>query len=95
MLEKRIEKKLGDKLKAAGFLYYKFVAPGNDGVPDRIAIAPDGRLYFLELKTMGGTLSQVQGMQIGRLKAHRQDVRVIRGMQGAEDFIREATGHEM
>ena len=77
MLEKQIEKKLGDKLKAAGFLYYKFVAPGNDGVPDRIAIAPDGRLYFLGLK------------------AHRQDVRVIRGMQGAEDFIREATGHEM
>ena len=94
MLEKQIEKKLGDKLgRQVPVLQVR--RSGNDGVPDRIAIAPDGRLYFLELKTMGGTLSPVQGMQIGRLKAHRQDVRVIRGMQGAEDFIREATGHEM
>ena len=43
MKESQIEAKLGKMVRAKGGLYYKFVSPGNPGVPDRIVITADGR----------------------------------------------------
>ena len=42
MLEKDIERKLVAGVKRAGGKAYKFVSPGNVGVPDRIVIWPNG-----------------------------------------------------
>ncbi len=89
MLEKTIEARLGKRLKGAGWLYFKFVSPGNNGVPDRLAVAPDGRVYFIELKTDTGVLSPMQTQQIERLRAHGATVRVIRGSDGADAFLLE------
>lgn len=51
LLEKDIEKFLNDNIKKLGGRSYKFVSPGNSGVPDRIIFLPGGRIYFVELKT--------------------------------------------
>ena len=40
MLEREIEKKLVDGVRKLGGRAYKFVSPGNDGVPDRIVVLP-------------------------------------------------------
>ena len=40
MLEKDIEEKLRNKVKKLGGKAYKFVSPGNAGVPDRLVILP-------------------------------------------------------
>ena len=40
MLEREIEKKLVDGVRKLGGRAYKFVSPGNDGVPDRIVVFP-------------------------------------------------------
>ena len=40
MLEKDIERKLVAGVKRSGGKAYKFVSPGNVGVPDRIVIWP-------------------------------------------------------
>ena len=40
MLEKEIEKILVTEVKKLGGKAYKFVSPGNSGVPDRIVIFP-------------------------------------------------------
>ena len=40
MLENELEKKLRDKVKKLGGKAYKFVSPGNAGVPDRLVVLP-------------------------------------------------------
>ncbi len=44
MLEKMIEQKLRNEVKALGGRAYKFVSPGNDGVPDRLVVLPGGKV---------------------------------------------------
>lgn len=89
MLEKKIEKKIGEAVKAGGGLYYKFVSPGNDGVPDRIAILPGGRVIFIELKSETGRLTMKQRIQMQRLASRGCEVHLIHGMEEAEKFIAE------
>ena len=51
MKESYIESYLVRKVKEHGGLCYKFVSPGNPGVPDRLIITPTGKTIFVELKT--------------------------------------------
>ena len=87
MLERDVEKWLGERVKELGGLYYKFVSPGNDGVPDRIVILPEGRIYFVELKTENGRLSPIQEYQIRCLKMRGIDVVVIKGIDEARRWL--------
>lgn len=51
--EKVIEQKLVRAIRRMGGLAPKFVSPGLDGVPDRIALLPGGKIAFIELKADG------------------------------------------
>ena len=53
MREKTVEQKLVSEVKKAGGICPKWVAPGFDGVPDRIAMFPGGRVAFVEVKAPG------------------------------------------
>jgi len=53
MREKTIEQKFRVAVKAAGGLAVKFTSPGFDGVPDRLALLPDGKMAFVEVKAPG------------------------------------------
>lgn len=53
MREKSIEQKFRATVKAAGGLAVKFTSPGFDGVPDRLALLPGGRMAFVEVKAKG------------------------------------------
>lgn len=53
MREKTIERKFRAAVKAAGGLAIKFTSPGFDGVPDRLALLPDGKTAFVEVKAPG------------------------------------------
>lgn len=95
MREKDIEQKLRQAIKEMGGRAYKFISPGNIGVPDRMVCLPGGRLVFVELKTESGRLTPVQQAQIGYLKTLGQDVRVLYGIDDVERFIDEmANGGE-
>ena len=65
--EKDIEQYLAKKVKAMGGRAYKFVSPGNDGVPDRLVCLPGGKLCFVELKAPGKKTTALQDIQISRL----------------------------
>lgn len=86
MLEREIEKRFGAMLRKQGCLFLKFVSPGNIGVPDRIVICPDGRLYFVELKTEHGKVSEAQKKMIRELRMHGQAALVLRGMDECVEF---------
>lgn len=87
MLERDIEQKLVQGVRTLGGRAYKFVSPGNAGVPDRLVVLPGGHVCFVELKTERGRLSDIQNLQIERLRALGADVVVIRGLLGAVCFL--------
>ena len=53
MREKTVEQKLVSEVKKAGGICPKWVAPGFDGAPDRIAMFPGGKIAFVEVKAPG------------------------------------------
>lgn len=87
MLEKEIEKKLTDGIRKLGGRSYKWVSPGNNGVPDRILILPGGRILFCELKTETGSLSKLQKMQTRILKNLGCDVLVLYGPDDVQRLL--------
>lgn len=89
MLEREIEKVLVQEVKKLGGRAYKWVSPGNDGVPDRIVIFPGKPPVFLELKAERGRLSSLQRVQCKRLKELGQDVRVVYGIDGLSQFFQD------
>lgn len=89
MLEKSIEAWLRDRIRMLGGEMYKFVSPGNAGVPDRICVLPNGSTIFVELKIDTGSLSAIQKVQIKKLKKMNARVEVVYGMVGARKFMKE------
>ena len=68
MLEKEIEKYLREQVKKLGGVAYKFISPGNRGVPDRLVLLPNGEIIFIELKQLGKKPSKNQEIQIERIR---------------------------
>jgi len=89
MLEQEIEKFLVREVKKLGGISFKFISPGNAGVPDRIVILPIGKVIFVELKTDKGKLTKLQEVQIKKISDLGADARVLRGIEGVKEFINE------
>ena len=85
--ERDIEKWLAGRVRRMGGEAFKFVSPGNDGVPDRLVCMPGGRVYFVELKTDEGRPSGLQKWQMERLLRLGLRVHLIIGMEDAVRFI--------
>lgn len=58
--EDAVELHFNQQVAAHGGQAYKFVSPGCAGVPDRIAIFPFNRVYFVELKKKTGRIRSLQ-----------------------------------
>lgn len=89
MRERDIEKLLVEEVKKLGGRAYKWVSPGNDGVPDRIVIFPGKVPVFVELKADTGKLTRLQEVQLGRLEALGQRTAVVRGLDGLSQFFQD------
>ncbi len=93
--ERDIEKRLVAGVRRCGGVAFKFVSPGQVGVPDRIVALPGGRILFVELKTEKGRLSGRQKVQIKRLTALGFEVRVLYGSRDVDEFLREVMPNEV
>jgi len=87
--ERDIEKILTTEVRKLGGRAYKWVSPGNDGVPDRIVVLPGRPPVFVELKTDTGKLSALQTVQIKRLRDLGQTVEVVKGIDGVSQFFQD------
>lgn len=95
MRERDLERKFRDAVKASGGRAYKFVSPGNDGVPDRLVVLPGGHIGFVELKQKGKRPSGLQEQQIRALRSMGCFVAVLdnpEDMQETIQRLREAGG---
>lgn len=87
MSEKQIEEKLSQAIKAMGGIAYKFISPGNIGVPDRVVIFPGGGVWFVELKTDIGRLTPNQERQIQRIRKAGCNACALYGIDEVHAFL--------
>ena len=87
MTEKDIEIYLREQVKKIGGKAYKFVSPGNNGVPDRLVCLPGGRVAFIELKAPGKKPTVLQKKQIQQLSNFGFLVQVIDSKSSVDQFI--------
>ena len=87
-LEKEVEARLRDRIKAAGGVSWKFSSPNNRGVSDRIALI-NGRTIYIEVKRDGGKMSALQKAFMQKILDNGGEFALVEGMQGVDDFIEE------
>jgi hypothetical protein len=87
MLEKQIEAKVCDYAKSKGVLAYKFTSPARAAVPDRLFIAPDGRVWFCEFKREGQKPTGAQEREHQRLREQKVNVFVIDNVNEGKAMI--------
>lgn len=89
--EAKVETYLDYRVVELGGLTRKWVSPGRDGVPDRIVIH-GGTVWFVEVKTVDGSLSPMQKREHIRLRDCMARVRTVYGREGVDEFIEEMVG---
>jgi len=67
MKESTVESYLREEVKKIGGKAYKFVSPGNTGVPDRLVVLPGGRTIFFEMKAPGKKPTPLQNLKQNEL----------------------------
>ncbi|OEH53011.1 nuclease [Oceanobacillus sp. E9] len=95
MREKDIEEYLRKEVKKEGGKAYKFESPGNDGVPDRIVIFPNNRIFFIELKAPGKKPRPLQVKQLRDLDNLGCKTSVIDTKEKVNNFIELVKDHEI
>lgn len=88
---------MGRMVKDRGGLYWKFVSPGTNGVPDRLVIpgaegSTSGEVWFIEMKSPTGRLSDLQKYRGEQLVKRGCKYRVLSSRQEVIDFVREVFG---
>lgn len=86
MLEKDIERYLKKKVEKEKGLTYKFVSPGNVGVPDRIVFLK-GKVYFVEIKAPNKKPRPSQLVQFKKIQDQYEKVIVLDSIEKVDIFI--------
>jgi hypothetical protein len=76
-MEKHIEMRSRKYVESKGGKLYKWVSPGNNGMPDRILILPFRPVVFIEFKDKGKKPSPLQLIRHEELRALGQIVLVL------------------
>lgn len=87
MKESVIERYLRDRVKEIGGRAYKFVSPGNSGVPDRLVLLPGGKSIFIELKAPGKVTTPIQIQQHRKIRTLGFTVLIIDSKEKVDEFI--------
>jgi len=95
MLERDVENHLRDEMKRLGGVAFKFVSPGNDGVPDRLVCLPGGRIAFIELKAPGKKPTPLQVRQMERLQGLGFCAMVLDSIEAVDEFTQAMKGGGM
>jgi len=87
MLEKQIEAKVCEYAKSKNVLVYKFTSPARAAVPDRLFIAPDGRMWFCEFKRGGKKPTPAQEREHSKLRGQMVNVFVVDNVDDGRKMI--------
>lgn len=87
MLEKQIEARVCEYARTKSVLAYKFTSPARAAVPDRLFIAPDGRMWFCEFKREGQKATVAQEREHSKLRQQKVNVFVIDNVNEGKAMI--------
>lgn len=85
--EKDIEARLREGVKKLGGRAYKFVSPGNSGVPDRLVCLPGGWVLFVELKAPGKKPTALQERQQEYLRGLGFTVYTLNSSEAVDELL--------
>jgi len=91
MLEKQVEAYLTKRVKDVGGRAYKFTSPAHRGVADRIVCFPNGSTWFVEVKTEGGRLSELQKVFANDMAKMNQKYTCLWNKEQIDEFITDNT----
>jgi len=86
--ENKVETYLRDKVKLLKGDTRKWVSPGRDGVPDQIVLGFNP-IFFVEVKTSDGVLSEAQKREHERLRTLGSIVCTVWGNHGVDLLIKD------
>lgn len=89
--EKYLERKLVERIKAAGGLCLKFASVTEAGYPDRVCLMPGGHTIWVELKTTGRKPTRLQEERHRELRERGYIVYVVDDMDTLEQAVKYAT----
>lgn len=89
--EKDIESCLREKIRELGGKAYKWVSPGNAGVPDRI-VCLRGKMIPVELKAPGRKPTELQLKKHAELRKLGIEVHVIDTKKKVDEFLKYCEG---
>ncbi len=92
MREKQVEQKFVKTVKNSGGICPKLVSPGMDGMPDRMALLPGGRIGFVEVKAPGKKPRKLQLLRHRILESLGFKVFTLDGTEQIHGIIDEITG---
>lgn len=87
MRERDVESYLIKRVESIGFKCLKFIPDQVNGMPDRIIMLPGSRVLWVELKTKGGKLSEIQKLRHAELAKLGQDVVVVWNKEQADELV--------
>jgi len=70
MTEQQIQKRRIKELEAEGYYVIKLIKTNKNGIPDLVAIPPNTKVLFSEVKKDNGVLSKLQEFRLKELKEH-------------------------
>ena len=88
-MEKHIEAYLVKRVKEMGGIAYKFTSPAHRGVADRVVCLPDGVVWFIELKALGGRLSPLQKVFADDMARLRQKYVCLWSREHVDEWLKE------
>lgn len=87
--ESSVEKYLVSALKKRGLPCLKFDPTNRIGMPDRLVLLPGGRCVWVELKTDGGSLTEIQRYRHDELRKMGQRVCIVWDKDQADALVDE------
>lgn len=88
MLEKEVEAYLRWAVERKGGKTYKFTSPSHKGVADRVVCFADGATWFVEVKTTGGKLSELQKQFAADMTRLNQNYICVWTKEGIEEWLK-------
>lgn len=79
MTEQQIQKSRIKQLESEGYYVIKLLKTNKNGIPDLVALHPNGDVLFSEIKKPKGVLSKLQEYRLKELEEHGFRTEVYRG----------------
>ncbi len=95
MTEREVERFFKAQLEKRGAIVWKFVSPGQAGVPDRVVLLPGGRVVFAEMKAPGEKPRPLQRAVFARMARAGHPVYIIDSREAVKKFMEEVMPSEV